>query len=205
MKLYWSPRSPFVRKVMVCAHELGIAARIDLIPVTVAFGRLDPAVMRDNPLNKIPTLITDAGEALFDSLVICAYLDAQHGGGRLFSAAGDDRWRAMRWHALGNGMLDLAILWRSERSRPEPQRAPELVGAFATKQAAALASLEQEADALGSAAFGIGQITVACALSYLDFRFPDIAWRHGRDRLGAWFEQVAQRSSMRATQPVDQP
>lgn len=204
MKLYWSSRSPFVRKVMVCAHELDAAQHIELIPALVAFGRLDAAVMRDNPLNKIPTLITDAGEALFDSIVICEYLDARYGG-RLFAAAGESRWRALRWHALGNGMLDLAILWRSERTRPETQRAPDLLGAFAAKQASALACLEQEADALGGDTFGIGQITIACALSYLDFRFPDIAWRSGHDRLSAWFERIAQRRSMRATEPVDQP
>jgi glutathione S-transferase len=199
MKLYWSSRSPFVRKVMIVAHETGIADRIERIPVEVALAKPNKAVMADNPLNKIPALVRDDGLALFDSLVICEYLDALQVRPTLIPPAGDARWRALRWHALGNGLLDLLILWRSERMRPDGQRADAVLAAFAVKLAPSLARLEDEADALAAAPFGIGQIGVGCALAYLDFRFADQAWRTGRDRLARWYVDFAARPSVVAT------
>src|SRR5688572_8469512 len=109
MKLHWSPRSPYVRKVMIVAHETGLADSIEKMRTPVAMTAPNKSLMRDNPLSKIPTLITDDGMVLFDSLLICEYLDSLHAGPKLFPADGAERWQALRWHALGNGMLDAEI------------------------------------------------------------------------------------------------
>ena len=203
MKLHWSPRSPFVRKVMIFAHETGLADRIERVRSVVAMTAPNAALMRDNPLSKLPTLVLDDGRALFDSAVICEYLDGLHSGAPMFPKAGPERWEVLRWHALGNGHLDLLILWRNERDR-EPQRQLQaLLDAFAVKHAATLARLEQEAAALDAAPFRLGHIAIVCALGYLDFRFAAMDWRSGHPRLAAWFEKQLQRPSVRMTMPVD--
>ena len=139
MKLHWSPRSPFVRKVMIAAHELGLADRIATVRTVVQMDRPNPALLPDNPIGKIPTLVLDDGTALYDSLTICEYLDGL-GGGRLFPAPGPARWTALTQHALGNGLLDLLILWRNERDKPAGQQTQAWLDAFAVKTASALGS-----------------------------------------------------------------
>lgn len=199
MKLHWSPKSPYVRKVMVCAHALGLLPQIERVRSVAAMLKPNPAIMADNPLSKIPTLVLPDGRTLFDSPVICEYLDTLAGGGRLFPAAGDERWQALRWQALGDGLLDALILWRNERERELPLAA--LLEAFEQKTRATLALLEHESSALAVAPWGIGQITVACALGYLDFRFGDLGWRALAPRLAGWEAEVAAREAFRATQP----
>ena len=201
MKLHWSPRSPYVRKVMMFAHETGLADRIEQVRSVVMMSKPNRDVMRDNPLGKIPTLVTDDGRTLFDSIVICEYLDALHVGPKLFPAAGTERWQALRWHALGDGMLDTLILWRNERDQPRAQQNSDWLSTFDLKIRNALDVIEAETPALGEARFGIGHIAIGCALGYLDFRFPDLAWRDGRGRSAAWFEQLSQRPSVKLTQP----
>ncbi len=197
MKLHWSPRSPYVRKVMVCAHELGLAQRLTLVRSLAAFARPNPEIMVDNPLSKIPTLVLEDGSTLFDSAVICEYLDALVAGG-LFPRDPERRWPALRWHALGDGMLDTLILWRFERERTAP--AAELLAAFEIKIAAALGRLEAESGALGAAPFSIGTIALACALGYLDFRFESYAWRKSAPQLAAWHAPIVARPSFVATE-----
>jgi glutathione S-transferase len=199
MKLYWSSRSPFVRKVMIAAHELGLADRIERIPAVVALAQANPAVMAYNPLNKIPTLIADDGSVLFDSTVICEYLDTLASPPRLFPAAPGERLAALRWHALANGLTDVLILWRSETLRPAAQRSDAVVEALALKTTASLDVLEREVDALARAPLSIGHVGAAAVLAYVDFRFADLAWRSGRPRLVAWFDAFARRPSMVAT------
>ncbi|SDR61604.1 Glutathione S-transferase [Rhizobiales bacterium GAS191] len=203
MKLHWSPRSPFVRKVMVCAHELGLAERIDKVRTVVRMGQPNETLLHDNPLSKIPTLVLDDGTVLFDSLTICEFLDDLAGGGRLFPCDPDARFRALTRHALGNGLLDMLILWRNERDKPEARRTPEWLDSFAVKLRASLAQLEAGAAARRGASFDIGDVAAGCALSYLDFRFPDLAWRQGHQGLAAWHEEFAARPSARATEIVD--
>lgn len=203
MKLHWSPRSPFVRKVMIFAHEAGLAGRIERVRTVVAMGKPNAALMRDNPLSKLPTLVLDDGRALFDSYVICEYLDGLHAGAPLVPKSGPRRWEALRWHALGNGLLDLLVLWRNERDREPQQQLRDLLDAFASKNSATLALLEREAPALEAAPFGIGHIAIACALGYLDFRFPDLDWRSAHPRIAAWHAAVSQRPSVRETAPAD--
>ena len=142
MKLHWSPRSPFVRKVMIVAHELDLTGRIETVRTVVAMVRPNPDLLSDNPLSKIPTLVLDDGRVLIDSLVICEYLDALAGGGRLFPAQGDARWDALARHALANGLLDILILWRNERDKPEARRTPEWLAAFSLKTEGALDRLQ---------------------------------------------------------------
>ena len=205
MKLHWGPLSPFVRKVMVVAHETGLADRIEKIRSVVAMTAPNHALMRDNPLSKIPTLITDDGMVLFDSLVICEYLDSLHAGPKLFPVDTAGRWQALRWHALGNGMLDAGILWRNERLRPGTTQSREILSAFDGKTRAALDFLDQEAEAISSARLTIGHVAIGCALGYLDFRFPELAWRRGRKSITSWFEPFSERPSMRLTQPAENP
>ena len=205
MKLYWSPRSPYVRKVMVCAHETGLADRIERVPAVVAMTRPHLELMRENPLGKIPTLVTDSGQILFDSAVICEYLDSLHSGPRLFPSSPERRWEALRWHALGDWMLDLLILWRNELLRPQARRSADILAAFALKTRTAVSVLDREAAAIAGAPFGIGHVAVGCAFGYIDFRFPDLGWREGNARIARWFETFARRPSAQFTLPSDSP
>ena len=122
MKLRHAALSPFVRKVMVAAHELALAGRIELDPTNVSPTRTNQTLARENPLMKVPSFVTDDGLVLFDSPVICEYLDSLAGGGMLFPAAGPERWTALRRQALGDGILDALVLVRYESLRPEAKR-----------------------------------------------------------------------------------
>lgn len=199
MQLHWSPRSPYVRKVMVCAHELAVVDRLALRRSVAAMLVPNQSLMQDNPLSKIPTLVLDDGSALFDSVVICEYLDDLAGGQLFPRDAG--KWPALRWHALGDGLLDALILWRNERERVAPL--PALQGAFECKTRAALAMLDAESGRLEQTPFATGHIAVACALGYLDYRFDSLGWRALAPRLAQWFAVVGQRPSLLTTQPVD--
>lgn len=201
MKLHWSPKSPYVRKVVVVAHELGCLERMELVRTVAAMARPNETLMRDNPLSKIPALVLDDGRALFDSIVICEYLDARFGGS-LFPREGELRWQSLRWNALGDGMLDALILWRNERERPEVQQSPALMAAFEHKVCACLQMLDQSATELSETAFTIGHVSLACALGYLDFRFESLHWRHIAPALAAWEAHIAQRPSLSSSTPT---
>ena len=203
MKLYWSSRSPFVRKAMVFAHEAGLANRIETVKTLVMMTQANRDLMRANPLGKIPTLITDDGRMLFDSFVICDYLDGLNSGGKLIPQAPEQRLPALRWHALGDNMLDNLILWLNELRRPASQQSPEMLAALEAKIRSALDFIEGEATALGAAPLGIGHVAIAVALGYIDFRFPALSWRDGRPKIAAWHETFARRASFRETMPVD--
>ena len=193
--VYYSPMSPFVRKVLVCAAELGIA--VEHLPSQLSPVMRDPNVAVLNPLSQVPTW-TDASldEALYDSRVICEYLDAPHG--KLFPATGEARWRALREQALADGMLNAALLRRYEQViRPEAIRYAPWFDGQHEKVVAALDRLEQWAPSFGTRV-DIGTISSACALGYLDLRFPEENWR-ARPALAAWHAQFTQRASMQAT------
>jgi glutathione S-transferase len=201
MKLHWSPRSPFVRKVMIAAHETGLVDRLTRVRTVVAMTEPNTNLLSDNPLSKIPTLVLDDGSPLYDSLVICEYFDAMHDGPKLFPTDSKARWTALRRHALGNGLLDMLILWRGERERQQPSQ-PHL-DAFAVKYKATLKALEKESPEIGATPFGIGHIAIGCALSYADFRFADLNWRAGHPQTAAWHASFSQRPSARATEAVE--
>ena len=203
MKLHWSSRSPYVRKVMICAHETGIAEKLDCVYSVVSLSRPNEDVMRDNPLGKIPTLILDDGRILYDSLVICEYFASLQPGSTLFPREGEARWSALRRHALGNGMLDTLLLWRSEIAKPVQQQTPAWLSTFALKTRNALDVIEAEADALAASGFDIGHIGIGTALAYLDFRFGDVGWRNGHPRADAWMRQFLARDSVVKTNFID--
>ena len=203
MKLHWSPRSPFVRKVMIVAHELGLAERLQCVRTVAAMMKPHPELMIDNPLSKIPTLVLDDGTVLYDSSVICEYFDGLHAGPKLFPASSAERMTALRRQALGDGWLDALVLWRGELMRPAGQQSPPYLASFAARNEAALTALEREAPQLEASAFSIGHVAIGCALAYLDFRFDDRQWRKDHPRLAAWHATFAARPSFRATEPVD--
>ncbi len=199
MKLRFSPTSPYVRKVTVLALETGLDDRIERVPANPWDAKDDlPNV---NPLGKVPALTTEDGRVLFDSALICEYLDSLHDGAKLFPPDGPERWTALRQQALGNGILEAAVLTFIETGRrPEAARWPLWVERQTGKIERALDLLEREVEALGGQPT-IGSITVAIALDYVDFRVPDLAWRDGRPKLAAWHAEFSQRPSMQATLP----
>jgi len=202
MKLISNPASPFARKVRIFAIETGLAVRIEIVDIASTPANPNPDLARENPLVKFPTLITDSGERLYDSLVICDYLDSLHPGAKLIPPLGGARWKVLRVHALGNGMADAGILARYELA----QRPPELqwkdwTAGQMTKVRGGVDALEHDMASLAGT-LNIGQIAVACALGYLDFRFPDEDWRKRGPKLAAWFEGFAKRPSFTATMPV---
>jgi glutathione S-transferase len=201
MKLHWSPRSPFVRKVMIVAHECGLVDRITCARTVAATSKPHAELMKENPLSKIPTLVLDDGTVIYDSPVISEYLDALDGPPKLFPREPKARLEALRRQALGDGFLDLLVLLRDERMRALPSEAH--MASAAVRKAAILKNLEADAPALTSAPFSIGHIAIGCALSYLDFRYADEDWRKDHPRIAAWHAIFVARPSVRATEPVD--
>ena len=200
MQLRYSITSPYARKALVVAHESGIVDRIEITPTMVLPTLLNERLKPENPLVKVPTLITDDGETLYDSRVVCEYLDAVGGKG-LFPPAGPARWTALRRQSLGDGISDAAILVRFENwLRPEERRWELWIDGQMRKVRGGLDALEQEADSLSADPLTIGQIAIACAIGYFDFRYESERWRDSRPKLAAWYDAFAQRPSMLATQ-----
>jgi glutathione S-transferase len=200
MKLRYSPTSPYVRKVTVVAHETGLIGRIELVPTNVWASDTD--IGRDNPLGKVPALTTDGGEVLYDSPVICEYLDSLHDGAKLYPPSGGARGTALRRQALADGMLDAGVLRRLESMRKEPERSASWIERQRMAVARAMDALEEQASALG-AGVTIGHVAIACALGWFDFRFPADDWRLNRPALAAWYAAFAERPSMKKTVPKD--
>lgn len=200
MRLYHSPTSPYVRKVMVLLHETGQLADVALVPATGT--PVDPGTMpvAQNPLGKIPALERGDGPALYDSRVICRFLDAR-AGGKLYPEA-PHLWETLTLEATADGVLDAAILMVYEsRVRPEERRYEPWVEGQWTKIARALDALESRWMSHLSGPLDMGQVATGCALGYIDFRHPDRAWRDGRPALAGWYEGFAGRESMQATVP----
>lgn len=201
MKLYVSPTSPFGRKCAVIVHELGLPSKVRFQAANASPVSRNEDIARGNPLAKIPTLLLDDGSALFDSPVICEYLDSLAGPSRFFPASGPDRWRALKRQALADGLMDAAILLRYEQTlRPEPLRWVDWMSGQQAKVIGALDAMEADAPAFGGG-FDIGHVATACAVGYLDLRFGHLGWREGRAKLAAWFAGVSQRPSLIETFP----
>ncbi|MGE0005684.1 MAG: glutathione S-transferase [Parvibaculaceae bacterium] len=203
MKLFYAPTSAYVRKVMVTALELGVADRIEKLPSAAHPVKRDERIGVANPLAKIPAAITPDGDTLFDSRVICEYLDAEAPGRHLFPLEPRARWQALTQQALGDGLIDAALLSRYEMTaRPQERQWPGWVEGQMAKVDAAVARLEDKVETLAGP-LTIGQIAIGCALGYLDFRFAHRPWRDRHPRLAAWHETFARRPSMQATIPRD--
>jgi glutathione S-transferase len=199
MELKFSPLSPYVRKVSVTAHELGIAQRIRLTPVKT---REEPdKIAPFNPLGKIPTLVTDSGAVLYDSPVICEYLDAEFGNHRLLPASGARRWDILTRVALADGTIDAAILVRQERLRAAEKQAQDWIDWQLRKVYAGLDQMERSVETFGES-LDLGQIALACALGYMPLRLAELEGLPKWPRLKAWYDVLAQRESFRLTTPV---
>ena len=197
MKLAYSPASPYVRKVTACAIARGIDDKVERWKV----GTTDPALLEFNPLSKVPTLILDDGTRLYDSPVICEYLDSVGSAPKLFPAAGPARWKAICQQALGDGILDATQPRRREVALPQDDGRKAYIEVQQGKVKRALAELEKDAGSLGERKT-IGEITIGCALGYLDFRYANEPWRPGHPKLEAWYAKVVKLPPLAETMPV---
>jgi glutathione S-transferase len=197
MKLFYSPTSPFVRKVVACAITRGLDSRIERIRTDAHAS--PPALLAANPLSKVPALLTEDGVALFDSPLICEYLDSIGDAPPLFPDHGASRWVALRYQALADGMMDAAVMARGEIMRPQDAARQANIERQKAAVARGLAVLEDQPPSDGLP--DIGGISVACALGYLDFRFADDAWRDHHPRLAEWFAGVATLPGLAETAP----
>jgi glutathione S-transferase len=197
MKLLYQTHSPYARQVLVFAHEIGLAARLEMIHHETSPTRRNEAVFAVNPLGKVPVLILDDGLAIFDSGVICDYLDGLHNGIRLIPPSGPSRWLALRLQAVAHGIADAGGAVRQETERrPVPYRYPAMRDGQIEKLNAAYDFLAQESIIDGP--LHIGQIALATALSWIEFRnLP--GFRDGHSRLTSWYDSFARRPSMVAT------
>jgi len=202
MKLLYQTHSPYARKALVFAHEAGLADRLQVVHHETSPTRKNPEVFAENPLGKVPVLVRPGMPSLFDSDVICAYLDTLHrgrlqDGRRLIPLEGEARWQALRVQSVAQGIADagIAVRWETVR-RPEPLRYPPLRDGYLDKLAASYDWLERELDV--AAPVHVGHIAVATALAWIEFRaLPD--FRQNRPKLTAWFDKFEQRASMQAT------
>lgn len=203
MALHGGPISPFVRKVGVCIVEKELEARFQFVRSPTAMVQVNMELLIHNPLSKIPTVITDDGQVLFDSDVICEYLDSMFAPPSLIPPAGAARWRVLCWNALGTGALDALVLWRFERNRPASQQSVAVLNAYAIKIAAVLSRLEAEMPAVVAQPFGLGHVAFGCLFGYLDFRFSDIDWRSAHPACAAFFADFSRRPSAVKTVPYE--
>lgn len=202
MKLWYASASPFVRKTMVVAHETGQMDQIELVPAQTTPVSPDAGLVNINPARKIPALQLDDGMVLMDSRVICAYLN-EVSGGALLPEDQRMRYAAMTLEAVGDAMMDAAVLHRYETFlRPEEKRWPEWVDGQLGKVDSILDNLENHWAWILDGPLSIGVISVACALGYLDFRLPDRDWRTSHPKLAEWFAGFNDRESMKATVPA---
>lgn len=201
MKLYHSPTSPYVRKVRVMLHMGGLAGMVELVPGAGTPLAPNDATLGANPLGKVPCLVADDGESIYDSRVICRYVD-QLGGLGLYPA-GADQFRVLTLEAAADGILDAGILAVYEtRLRPEQVRFQPWIDAQGAKISRTIAVLEAESGFLDGPATA-AQVAVGCALGYVDFRFGDLGWRASAPGLAAWYARFAETPEMVATAPKE--
>ena len=197
MKIYFSTTSPYVRKCLVVAHELGLNEQMQLLPSNAGPVQRDQEIILSNPLGKVPTFFTNDGQVLYDSRVICEYLDTL-AGGTLFPRVGKQRWETLTLQSLGDGILDACLLARYEDvARPEVLRWAEWRAGQLDKVSTSLAHLETQSEWLHGRV-DIGSLTIGCALWYLDLRFSELAWRSTYPNVAAWYAVFGQRPSMQA-------
>ncbi|MBY0410990.1 MAG: glutathione S-transferase N-terminal domain-containing protein [Burkholderiaceae bacterium] len=203
MKLIGSTTSPYVRKVRVVMHE----KKLDYQFVSDNVWADDSAVSASNPLGKVPCLVMEGGEAIFDSRVIVEYLDTLSPVGKLIPAQGRERAEVKTWEALADGVLDAAILARLEATwahRQDGERSQAWIDRQLGKVHNSLKAMSQ---GLGDKPFcsgihlSLSDVAVGCTLSWLEFRFPEIAWRSEYPNLSKLLDKLAQRASFAETVP----
>jgi glutathione S-transferase len=201
MELWFNPGSPFARKVRILLREKMLLSQVNEISTTVSPVAVNEDLARRNPLVKIPMLVLDDGETLYDSRVICEYLDNLHGSSKSLPELGPLRYAALRRQALADGICDAAVLCRYEQAvRPEPLRWTAWIDGQMEKIHGSLDMLEAESSGWTDD-FDVGQMATVAALGYLDFRFDSLAWRPTHPRLDEWSRLMAKRSSVAETNP----
>jgi glutathione S-transferase len=198
MRLYYSETSPYARKVRLVVREKHLEERVQEL-LSNPFDDA-PELTAANPLGKVPTLVLENDESLFDSPLLCAYLDCLGPGPRLIPEAGPERWRVLWWEALSDGILDAAYNLVMERRRPEGENSLDWMQRWIKEIGRSLNHVETRIGGLPQR-LSLAQLALASALGYLDFRLPDLSWRGGREGSAAWYQGFAERPSMQETWP----
>jgi len=201
VQLYYSPNSPYARKARIIIHELGLVARVTEVPVTLP---ADAKFRAINPLGKIPALVLDDNSVIYDSPVICEYLD-ELGQGKFFPRASlfreaQGRWRALTLQALGDGLADAVVRRNQEMRLPEDKRSAEVIERQSKSIEASFGVADRAAPKFPEYPT-IGEIAIACAIGYLDLRIPNDGWRDRYPQLAAWLETFSRYPSVEATKP----
>lgn len=202
MKLFYSPTSPFVRKIEVFAIENNLTAQIEKIQISTSAVAQDKQLGTANPIGKIPTLILDDDSVLYDSRVICQYLDTQHDNASFYSVDGADKWQILRLEALCDGISDAAVAAQYEKAlRPNEKVWADWVEAQLGKVHAGIGALEKDVALLTNTPINVTHIAAACALGYVDFRHKSEDWRSKNPNIAAWLTEFNKRPSMQQTKP----
>lgn len=200
MKLYYSPTSPFVRKINVFAIETGLDKQIEWVKTNP--WQVEDILTAENPLSQVPTLITDDGMVLFDSSVICEYLDSLHTDKKLIPEKSKLRWQVLRLQALADGILDAGILRFLEKKRSSELQSIDWDAVQKKSVERSLDYLENTVPDWGEN-LDVGVLSIACALGWLDFRFSGEDWRVNHSKLNSWYEHFSTRPSMTQTMPAE--
>jgi glutathione S-transferase len=199
MKGYATPSSPFARKIRMAQIETGQQGLIEWRMLTrEERATLVPSI---NPLGKVPCVVLENGEALYDSPVICAWVDAQHGGHRLIPDSGHERWRVLTLEALGDGLGEAVVAVALEQGKAEGERSQAVIDRQAGKVKSGLAALDKAAPGFHDP-LTVGEIAVACAIGYMEYRKVVPGWRESFPALGGWYNRLADRPSFAETLPV---
>lgn len=198
MKLFYSKTSPYSRKVRLTILEKGLKDQVE--PVLCNPFEEASTLKSVNPLGKVPVLVLDDGDVLYDSPVICAYLDGQSTHKPLLPEGGMALWRVRRCEALADGILDAAYNVVMERRRPDGERSLDWIRRWTDEITCALPAMETELADLGDR-LTLAHLAFAAALGYLEFRLPELEWRHNCPASAAWYDVFRTRVSMLETQP----
>jgi glutathione S-transferase len=198
MKCYITANSPFARKVRVAANETGLADEVEWQMITPEErAEIIPAI---NPLGKVPVAILGAGDILFDSVVICAYVDSLNNGPKLIPETGDQRWAVFTLEALGDGLGEAVIAATQEDRKPDDKRSQGIVDRQTQKATTALAALDKLAGDFNDPPL-MGEIAVACALGYMELCKVVPGWRETYPALSGWYTGILKRQSFIRTAP----
>ena len=198
MKCYVTANSPFARKVRVAANETGLADEVEWQMLTrEERAEIIPGI---NPLGKVPVAILEAGNILFDSVVICAYVDSLNNGRKLIPETGDQRWAVFTLEALGDGLGEAVIAASQEDQKPDGQRSQAIVDRQTGKATSALGALDKMSGDFNDPPM-MGEIAVACALGYMELRNVAPGWRDTYPALSGWYTEILKRQSFIRTAP----
>lgn len=200
MRLMHGKLSPFTRKVMIFVHEKGLQDRVEIVAAAVAQGKNNAELMELNPIGKIPTLVTDDGQSIYDSFVICDYLEGLAAEPRLIPLAQARRTVALKINAIADGLIVAGVLAKLEQSKVTEKRWEEFGAAQWAKMEKCIEALSNELLAL-EAHYDIAAIGAICALGWVDARAPETKWRTRFPVLAAWFDKQHERPAVQNTRP----